>query len=58
MKRITKIKIEGGYRGTCDFCHKKGDVYRLRSTYRSYRFLNVCSDCLKAIRSAFRKAKF
>lgn len=56
MKGIKKIKVESGrLRGVCDFCLEKGEVFRLRSAYRNYRFLNVCQKCLTKIRSGFRK---
>ena len=58
VKGIGKILVEPGHlRGVCDFCHKKGKSYRLRSSYRNYRFLVVCPECLRKLRSGFNREK-
>jgi len=56
MRGVRKLKVEEGHsRGVCDFCLEKGEVFRLKSAYRYYRFLNVCQKCLTKIRSGFRQ---
>lgn len=56
MRGIREVKVESWrLKGVCDFCLKKGEVFRLQSAYRNYRFLDVCSNCLTRIRSGFRK---
>jgi len=56
MRGVKKLKVEPEHaRGVCDFCLDKGEVFRLRSAYRNYRFLNVCAKCLTKIRSGFRQ---
>lgn len=57
-KGIKKMKVfEAHPRGVCDFCHKKGQSYKLISEHRKYRFIVVCEQCLTKIRSSFRKKK-
>ena len=58
IRGIRKIEVKEGHpRGVCDFCHKKGQTYKLISQYRSYRSLVVCKSCLDKIRRGFRRRR-
>jgi len=56
IRGIKKIEVQEGHSsGVCDFCHTKGQTYKLVSQHRKYRFLSVCKPCMDKIRRGFRK---
>ena len=57
-KGIGKTEVVAtSLRGVCDFCLTKGKVYRLRSSYRTYRYLNICEKCLKKLKKCYKTEK-
>jgi hypothetical protein len=57
-KGVGKTQVEGtSFNGVCDFCLTKGKVYKLRSSYRKYRYLNVCKKCIDRLRKRYRNPK-
>jgi hypothetical protein len=60
MARIMKLVVEHGHpRAVCDFCLKKGKgkSYRLKSAHRTYRFLNICPECLTKLKKVFKRRR-
>ena len=54
-QNIEKLKITDGRASEiCDVCHEKTKTYKLSSKNRNYRFLVVCENCLKKIKSGFK----
>lgn len=57
-KGVGKTQLVGAsFNGVCDFCLVNGKVYKLMSSHRKYRYLNVCKKCLERLRKQYRRRR-